>query len=60
MVLYPKDQEGKHWIQEHVCFGDWQILGSRIQIDSRHIEPIYEAMEEEGLNFYVTDNAGRS
>jgi len=49
-ILVPLSKEAEEWIEENLHYEDWQIVGNMgIAIDHRYIDPIVEAMEEEGL-----------
>ena len=50
-VLYPLSQEAKEWVDEHVHYESYQMIGEGIGVEHRYIDPIVEAMLEEGLKY---------
>lgn len=50
-VLTPVSEEAKNWVEENVNYEDYQIVGSGIAVEHRHISPIVSAMKEAGLKY---------
>jgi hypothetical protein len=50
-VLYPLSREAKEWVDEHVHYENYQMVGNGIGVEHRYIDPIVGAMLEEGLKY---------
>ena len=48
-VLRPVSQQAKEWVDEHVQYESWNMMGEGIAIEHRYIGPIVEAMLNEGF-----------
>jgi hypothetical protein len=42
-------KEAKEWVDDHVHYDDHQMIGKGIAIEPRYLEPIVEAMLNEGF-----------
>ena len=48
-VLRPISQEARDWIEEHVHYEDWNMIGEGIAIEHRYVDPIVRALLDEGF-----------
>ena len=48
-VLRPISKEARDWIEEHVQYESWNMIGEGIAIEHRYVESIVEAMLDEGF-----------
>ncbi len=48
-LLTPVTPECKGWVEEHVEYQDWNILGNGIGIETRYVGPIVNGLEEAGF-----------
>ena len=48
-VLRPLSQEAGDWIEEHVQYESWNMIGEGIAVEHRYVGPIVEALLNEGF-----------
>lgn len=48
-VLYPVSEKAREWVENNVNYESYQVIGKGIGIEHRYIDPIVEAMVEEGF-----------
>jgi hypothetical protein len=49
-ILQPRTQKGRNWMQKHVAFASWQVVGSStIAVDHRLADDLKRAAAAGGL-----------
>lgn len=48
-MLKPLSEEAKEWIEEHVHYESYQVVGESIGVEHRYISDIVNAMIQQGL-----------